>query len=51
MRNLDFDLLVAVIEQIKSDAVHGDVTAIEELFLHLDEPEGRLKGYLTEEEK
>lgn len=50
MQDLGLDLLIDVVDQMKSDAVHGDFTAIEELFRHLDDPEGRLKAYLTEEE-
>ena len=50
MTNLDLSLIVDVVEQIKLDADCGDYTAIEELFQYLDDPEGRLKGYLSEEE-
>lgn len=49
MQDLDLDLLIDVVDQMKSDAVYGDFTAIEELFQHLDHPEGRLRAYLTEE--
>lgn len=49
MQDLALDLLIDVVDQMKSDAVHGDFTAIEELFLHLDDPESRLRAYLTEE--
>ena len=49
MKDLDLSLIVSVVEQIKLDADCGDYTAIEELFQFLDDPEGRLKGFLSED--
>lgn len=46
--DLDLGLIVAVVDQIKQDSSDGDFTAIEELFQYLDDPRGRLKGYLPE---
>lgn len=46
---IDLGLLIAVCNQIKEDAIWGDYTAVEGLFQYLDDPEYRLKGFLTEE--
>ena len=46
---IDLDLLIAVCNQIQEDAIWRDYTAIEGLFQYLDDPEYRLKGFLTEE--
>ena len=44
---LDFDLLKAVVQQIREDANDGDYTAIEDLLK--DIPKKRLIGFLTED--
>lgn len=44
---INFDLLKAVIQQIREDENSGDYTAIEELLK--DIPKKRLVGFLTED--
>ena len=46
---INFNLLKAVVQQIKEDAKDGDYTAIEELLK--DIPKKRLTGFLTEDRK
>lgn len=46
---INFDLLKAVVQQIKEDAKDGDYTAIEDLLK--DIPKKRLAGFLTEDRK
>jgi hypothetical protein len=46
---INFDLLKAVVQQIKEDAKDGDYTAIEDLLK--DIPKKRLTGFLTEDRK
>ena len=46
---IDFGLLVAVINQIELDVEEKDYTAIEALFQFLDKPEERLRGFLRED--
>ena len=43
---IDFGLLVAVVNQIELDVEEKDYTAIEALFQFLDKPEERLRGFL-----
>ena len=43
---MDFDLLKAVVKQIREDENYGDYTAIEDLLK--DIPKKRLIGFLTE---
>ncbi len=47
--DIDFDLLIAVVNQIQEDVTYGDYTSIECLFQYLDDPEQRLKSFLREE--
>ena len=46
---INFNLLKAVVQQIKEDAKDGDYTAIEDLLK--DIPKKRLTGFLTEDRK
>ena len=46
---IDFGLLVAVVNQIELDVEEKDYTAIEGLFQFLDKPEERLRGFLRED--
>ena len=46
--DIDFDLLIAVANEILEDVKHGDYTAIECLFQYLDDPEYRLKQFLRD---
>ena len=43
---IDFHLLIAVVNEILEDVKHGDYTAIECLFQYLNDPEYRLKQFL-----
>ena len=47
--DIDFDLLIAVCNQIKEDVNDKDYTAIECLFQYLDDPVYRLKGFLRDD--
>ena len=44
---MDFDLLKAVVKQIREDENYGDYTSIEDLLK--DIPKKRLIGFLTED--
>ena len=44
--DIDFGLLIAVVNQIELDVEQKDYTAIECLFQYLDQPEERLRGFL-----
>ena len=44
--DIDFGLLIAVVNQIELDVEQKDYTAIECLFQYLDDPEYRLKQFL-----
>ena len=46
--DIDFGLLIAVVNQIELDVEQKDYTAIECLFQYLDQPEERLRGFLRE---
>ena len=47
--DIDFGLLIAVVNQIELDVEQKDYTAIECLFQYLDQPEERLRGFLRED--
>ena len=47
--DIDFGLLIAVVNQIELDVEQKDYTAIEGLFKYLDQPEERLRGFLRED--
>ena len=47
--DIDFGLLIAVVNQIELDVEQKDYTAIECLFKYLDQPEERLRGFLRED--
>ena len=47
-KELDLNLLIAVVNEILEDVKYRDYTAIECLFQYLDEPEKRLKEFLRE---
>lgn len=49
MRQIKLELLTAVVNQIKLDADNGDLTAVEELFLGLENAEEQLKAFLPEQ--
>ena len=49
MSEIKLELLTAVVNQIKLDSEYGDFTAIEELFLKLENPEEQLKGFLADD--
>tara|TARA_R100000278_G_C5350982_1_gene121853 strand:+ start:130 stop:291 length:162 start_codon:yes stop_codon:yes gene_type:complete len=49
MKQINIALLNKVVNQIKLDADNGDLTAIEELFLGLENAEEQLKAFLPEE--
>ena len=49
MKEIKLELLKEVVNQIKLDSEYGDFTAIEELFLKLENPEEQLKGFLADD--
>ena len=49
MRKINLELLTAVVNQIKLDSDSGDLTAVEELFLGLENAEEQLKAFLPEQ--
>jgi hypothetical protein len=48
-RKINLELLTAVVNQIKLDSDSGDLTAVEELFLGLENAEEQLKAFLPEQ--
>ena len=49
MREINLELLTAVVNQIKLDSDSGDLTAVEELFLGLENAEEQLRAFLPEQ--
>jgi hypothetical protein len=49
MKKIKLELLKEVVNQIKLDSDSGDLTAVEELFLGLENAEEQLRAFLPEQ--